>query len=141
MKKVFRVIDDFQVLYLNQFQRSLVHVYRAAQFCGTTLDLDHHSVQLAWSVKSPGYILDLLFKRARIFHLLSFGGKKLIKPETSESEKMETDLDNSVLSSIIVKNPKKNKDEIDEDKSTAMMEAAFTVILTILGSVPKRYEF
>ena len=60
MKKVFRVIGDFQVLYLNQFQRSLVHVYRAAQFCGTTLDLDHHSVQLAWSVKSPGYILDSL---------------------------------------------------------------------------------
>ena len=25
--------------------RSLVHVYRTAQFCGTTFDLDHHLVQ------------------------------------------------------------------------------------------------
>lgn len=84
--------------------RSLVHVYRAAQFCGTTFDLDHHLIQLAWSHQSPKSILTRLLRRTRILPLITL-------------RNIKADFD----------------PHMDEEKTAAMMEAALTIILTTLG--------
>ena len=84
--------------------RSLVHVYRTAQFCGTTFDLDHHLVQLAWSNQRPAVILGHLLRRTRIRPIISL-------------HPVKADFDQSM----------------DEEKSAAMVEAALSIILTTLG--------